>query len=377
MPTKIIFGLPLLEGLNKEVENFGSKAFIVIDKKFVSEINLLEKIIELLEKKKIKAVSFSEVESDPCFETVIKGVKLARKEKIDFVIGIGGGSVLDVAKLIAASYTNPRISLRAHTQKGKVQSCIWRGKKESLKVIAIPTTAGTGSEVSKACVIIDKKFKIKCSIKSPFFYPTIAIVDPKLTFSLPSDLTAFTGMDALSHLIEGYLSVGANPMTDILALEGIKLVMENLLLVIRDPLNIKARTNMMLAATYGGIVDSNAGLCVGHVLAHVIGAWYRIHHGLACAVFLPYVVEYNCGVRKDKIKILSKIFNHSNPVKMLKLFIKKLQIPSSLRELGIPQKDLSKIARKALENKSALKFNPKKVKFKDIKKILQKAFYGD
>jgi alcohol dehydrogenase class IV len=101
-------------------------------------------------------------------------------------------------------------------------------------------------------VITDKKFKIKCSIKSPFFYPTFAIIDPKLTFFLPPDLTAFTGMDALSHLIEGYLSLGANLMTDTLALEGIKLVMENLLLAIRDPLNIKARTNMMLAATYGG-----------------------------------------------------------------------------------------------------------------------------
>jgi alcohol dehydrogenase class IV len=138
MPTKIIFGLPFLEVLNKEVENFGSKAFIVIEKKFVFGTNFLEKVIELLEKKKIKAISFSEVESDPCFETVIKGVKLALKEKIDFIIGIGGGSILNVAKLVAASYTNPRISLIAHTQKGKIQSCTWKGKKKALKSLLYP-----------------------------------------------------------------------------------------------------------------------------------------------------------------------------------------------------------------------------------------------
>lgn len=374
MPTKIVFGLPFLKVLNKEINQFGSKLLIVTGKKFVFKTGILDKTRQLCERNGLHTTTFSEVGPDPSFDIVSEGVELARKEKIDFVVAIGGGSVLDVAKLIAASYTNPEIDLISHAEEGKVQSCMWRGKKESLNLIAIPTTAGSGSEVSKASVITDKKHRIKCSIKSPFFYPTLAIIDPALTTTLSNETTAFTGMDALTHLTEAYLSLGANPVTDTLALEGIKMIVDNLPLAVQDHANIQARTNMMLASMYGGIVDSNAGLGIDHVLAHIIGVWYDVPHGLACAIFLPHAIECNSDARKSKIKNLSKIFGGNSVVQAVKLLTKKLQIPSSLNEVNIPKADLQKIAEKACENKAALAFNPKLLTVNDVNKILERAY---
>lgn len=374
MPTKIVFGLPFLKVLNEETNLFGSKLLIVTGKKFVFKTGILEKTKQLCERNGFHAITFSEIGPDPSFDIVSEGVELARKEKIDFVIAIGGGSVLDVAKLIAASYTNPEIDLISHTEEGKLQSCMWRGKKESINLIAVPTTAGSGSEVSKASVITDKKHRIKCSIKSSFFYPTLAIIDPALTITLPHDTTAFTGMDALTHLTEAYLSLGANSLTDILAIEGIRMVVDNLPIVIQDPANVQARANMMLASMYGGIVDSNAGLGIDHVLAHIIGVWYGIPHGLACAIFLPHAIECNADAQKSKIKNLSKIFREDNVVQAVKLLMKKLQIPSSLSKVNIPKTDLQKIAEKACENKAALAFNPKLLTVNDVNKILERAY---
>lgn len=374
MPAKIVFGLPFLKVLNEEITQFGSKPLIVTGRNFVFKTGIIDKINQVYKSNGFRTAIFSEVGSDPSFDIVSKGVELARKEKIDFIMAIGGGSVLDVAKLIAASYNNPGVNLISHTDEGKVQSCMWKGKKESLNFIAIPTTAGSGSEVSKASVITDRKYRIKCSIKSPFFYPTLAIIDPVLTTTLPNDQTAFTGMDALTHLTEAYLSLGANPLTDTLAIEGIKIVIDNLLIVIQDPKNIQARENMMIASMYGGIVDSNAGLGIDHILAHIIGVWYGIPHGLACAIFLPHAIECNFDAQKSKIKNLSKIFGGDNVVQAVKLLIKKLQIPSSLSEVNIPKADLQKIAEKACENKAALAFNPKLLTANDINKILERAY---
>lgn len=170
MPTKVVFGLPLLKAL-EEVKQFGSRALTITGKKFVFKTGLLDKTSQLLRKNDVRAVAFSEVESDPDFDTISKAVKLARKEKIDFILAIGGGSVLDVAKLVAASYNNPEVDLVSHTEKGEVQSCMWKGKRKSLDVIAVPTTSGSGSEVSKAVVVTDMKHRMKCSIKSFFFTP--------------------------------------------------------------------------------------------------------------------------------------------------------------------------------------------------------------
>lgn len=373
MPTKVVFGSPLLEALEGEIKQFGSRVLIITGKKFVFKTGLLEKTSHLFRKNGVRVVVFSGVEPDPDFDTISEGVELARKEKIDFIIAIGGGSVLDVAKLVAASYNNPEVDLVGHTEEGEIQSCMWKGKRKSLDVIAVPTTAGSGSEVSKAAVVTDIKHRMKCSIKSLFFYPTLAIIDPALTLTLSHDMTAFTGMDALTHLMEAYLSLGANPLTDILAIKGMKIVIDNLPIVIQNPADIQARENMMLAGMYGGIVDSNAGLGIDHVLAHIIGARYGIPHGLVCAILLPHTIECNFDVRKDKMKNLSKIFV-DDIVTTLKLFIKKLQIPSSLSEVDISKADLQKIANKAYGNKAALVFNPKLLAVNDINKILERAY---
>ena len=374
MPSRIIFGSSFLEVLKSEAKQFGSKALLITGKSFIFKTGLYDKTVDVLEKGNIQIVSFNDIGHDPNFETVSTCLQRAKKENIDFIIALGGGSVIDVAKLTAAAYKNPEVDLEGHTNKGMIQSCMWNGTEKSLNLIAIPTTAGSGSEVSKAAVISDQEFKIKCSIKSPFFYPSLSIVDPILTHSLSKDLTAYTGIDALTHLIEGYLSRGASVFTDFIALEGIQLIAENLPKVVKNPEDKTARQNMMLASMYGGIVDTNAGLGIDHVVAHILGAWYGIPHGQACAILLPATIGFNASSQKNKVEKILKIFKKTNPEEALRLFIKDLGIISSLGEMNLPKAEIKQIADKAYENQAALSFNPRQLTINDIQEILNRSY---
>ena len=374
MPSRIVFGSSYLDVLKSDAKQFGSKALLVTGKNFIFKTGLYDKTIDALEKNNIQVVSFNDIGHDPDFVTVDKCFQKARQEKIDFIIAMGGGSVIDVAKLTAAAYENSQVDLQAHTNDGEIQSCLWKGTKKSLNLIAIPTTAGSGSEVSRAAVITDQKFRIKCSIKSPFFYPSLSIVDPALTHTLSKDLTAYTGIDALTHLIEGYLSRGASAFTDLIALEGIQLVVKNLPKAVKNPEDSSARQNMMLASMYGGVVDSNAGLGVDHVIAHLLGAWYGIPHGQACAILLPASIGFNAESQKNKVENILNIFKKPYPDEALRSFINDLGIVCSLSEVNVPKADIPKIADKAYENQTALSFNPRQLTVKDIQDILIRSY---
>lgn len=374
LPSKIVFGSSFLDVLKSEAGQYGSKTLLATGKNFIFKTGLYDKAVAALKKSNIQVVSFNDIGHDPDFETVNTCLQKAKSEKVNFIIAFGGGSVIDVAKLTAAVYENPEIDLPTHTDKGKIQSCMWKGTKKSLNLIAIPTTAGSGSEVSRAAVITDRKFKIKCSIKSPYFYPSLSIVDSSLTHTLSKELTAYTGIDALTHLTEGYLSRGASIFTDLLALEGIKLIVKNLPKAVKNPEDSSARQNMMLASMYGGIVDSNAGLGVDHVVAHILGAWYGIPHGHACAILLPATVGFNAESQKNKVENILKIFKKTDPEETLWSFIKDHGIVCNLRELNVHKADIPKIADKAYENQAALSFNPRELTVKDIQEILNRSY---
>ena len=377
MPTRIIFGNNSLEELRREACNYGKKGLIVTGLHFAQKTGLLARVKKLLKDGGVTTAVFAQVESDPSFDTVMKGVSLAKRERVDLIIGLGGGSPIDASKLIAASLANPKVDLENHTQGGKIQSCFWKGTTRSLSLIAIPTTAGTGTEASKAAVIADKEYKIKCSIKSKFFFPDLAILDPALTYTLPEKVTAMTGVDALTHAVEAYVSNSANYISDVFALETIRLVGRNLIKAVKSPKSEEARAGMLLASLYGGIADNNAGLGADHVFAHVLGAQHKIPHGLACAILLPYTMKYNLEVKRERFAKIAKALGckekAEESVKAALDLIRKVSLPTNLKKVGIAKSDIKKIIRSGLENKLSLSFNPRPVDSEGAKQLLVSA----
>lgn len=366
MPTKIIFGNGSLSSLETESNMLGKNILIICGKRSAIKNGVIDKIVSLVNKASVHV--FNEVTPDPDFNLIIKANKVVSNKKISGIIAVGGGSVIDAAKLIAASSKNPLVNLENYTQGGKIVSCYWDEKNNGLPVIAIPTTSGTGSEVTKASVISDQKNKVKCSIKSPDFFPKVAIIDPLLTLSLPPFQTAATGLDALVHGLESYISKSANPITDALAMEAIELIYKYLPKSLKDPGNAEFREKLSLGSMMAGITETNAGLGVVHVLAHPIGIRFNVAHGVACAVTLVSSLDFNSHACNEKInQIGERLLGKKNAILAIKKiddFIKSLPIPKSLKDLGIQESDLDTLSEEGFANSASLSFNPREVSSK-------------
>ncbi len=339
LPTGIYFGNGSLEKL-KEAKKLGKIVLLVTGKHFVRSSGLLKRVESILLGEKIKAVEFCEVEEDPSVETVEKGGKLARKKKCDFVIGLGGGSAMDTAKGIAVLATNPG-GLRRYFGSEKL-------KKSPLPILAIPTTAGTGSEVTKYAVITDWEAGTKKVVSSSSILPQFSIIDPSLASSLPPKLTASTGMDAFSHALEGYLSTAANSLTEIFSLEAIRLIKKYLPLVYQENIPF-LREKMSLAAFYAGIVINSTGTIIVHGMGYALSLKYGVQHGAANALLLPYVMDY---LLQDKIyqKRLEKILRTTKIKKSLLRLNQRLNLPITLKEVGVKKKDLRNLSRRAIKD---------------------------
>ena len=249
----------------------------------------------------LDAAVFSEVQPNPAGPDVVAGVSAYRKHLADGLVLVGGGSALDVGKCIALMVGNPG-TVFDYEDVGDN----WT-KVDPSKIppkIAVPTTAGTGSEVGRASVIVDEQHRKKI-IFHPKMLPELVIADPQLTFGLPPQLTAATGVDALAHCFEAYCAPGYHPMADGIALEGMRLIKDNLLLAFREPTNVVARTNMLMASTMGATAFQK-GLGLVHALSHPLGGATNIHHGTANAIFLPYVMVYNRKAIADKMDALAR-----------------------------------------------------------------------
>jgi len=268
LPTKIYFGTGSLKEL-KKAKSLGRSALLVTGKHFAKSSGLLKKVESILVKEKIKTTEFCGVEENPSVETVEKGGELARRKKCDFIIGLGGGSPMDAAKGIAVLATNSG-GLRKYFGSEKL-------KNSPLPILAIPTTAGTGSEVTRYAVINDWQDKTKKVVSSFSILPRIAIVDPSLTLTLPDNLTASTGMDAFSHALEGYLSSDANSLTDIFSQEAIKIIRESLLLLLKRK-TLPLREKLSLASLYAGIVINHTGTIIVHGMRYPLTLDYGVQH---------------------------------------------------------------------------------------------------
>jgi alcohol dehydrogenase class IV len=378
VPEKVIFGRGSLARLEQLVAGFGESALIVHG----ANSDRAGSVQELLAKSGLKTHLYS-VGGEPTVEDIAKGVAEAKRENVTLVIGVGGGSAIDSAKAISGLATNP----------GDIfdyLEVIGRGNpltEAALACVAIPTTAGTGAEVTKNAVIASQEHKVKVSLRSPFLLPRIALVDPELTYSLPAKVTIATGLDALTQLIEPLVSVRANPATDGLCREGIPRVARSLPVVVQDGKNVTAREEMALASLFGGLALANASLGAVHGFAGPIGGMFDAPHGLLCGILLPFVVEANIKAlrsrspdsvalgRYDEIARLLTGLLHAlaaDGLAWLKDLNKTLAVPT-LSSLGIPKASIPEIANKA-SKASSMKANPIELTLPELEEILKAAW---
>jgi alcohol dehydrogenase class IV len=322
------------------------------------------------------------VQGEPDLAFVAGGAGLARRRTTDVVVGIGGGSALDAAKAIAALATNPGEPIDYLEVVGAGQSLT----AVPLPVIAIPTTAGTGSEVTRNAVLTVPDRRVKVSLRSPLMLPRVAVVDPLLTYDLPPSMTAATGLDALTQLIEPFMSVRANPMTDALCREGMSRVARSLRRACEHGHDAEARADMSLASLFGGIALANAGLGAVHGLAAPIGGMFNAPHGAVCAALLPYVMAANVRalrasepgrVALDRAAEVGRLLTGranagaDDGVAWIRETAAELHIPR-LSDVGVTSGDLPAIAEQA-QRSSSMKGNPAALAPADLTAILQAA----
>ena len=289
--TRIVFGEGTVKELAPAARSFGERALVILGKSNLRIAGLIEQL-----KKEELDVSLFHVSGEPTVETVLSGLEQARTQHCDLVIGMGGGSVIDTGKAIAGLISNP----------GQIYDyleVVGKGKpltNPSAPYIAIPTTAGTGSEVTRNAVITVTAQQVKVSLRSPLMLPRLAIVDPELTYSLPPEITASTGLDALTQLIEPFLSNAASPMTDAICREGMRRAARSLRCAYENGDDPHARQDMALASLFGGMALANAKLGAVHGFAGPIGGMFPAPHGAICARLLPVVIEMNLNAIRDR-----------------------------------------------------------------------------
>ena len=376
-PTKMWVGENRINDLSIACKDLNIKKPLLVTDSGLVKADITFKVLDLLKKDNISVSIFSNVVGNPTGTNVNDGVEFFKKNNCDGVIAFGGGSGLDVGKAIAFM-SGQKKSIWDFEDVGDN----WKkANAESIApIIAIPTTAGTGSETGRASVILNEDTGIKKIIFHPKFLPSIVILDPILTLNLPAKITAATGMDALAHNLEAYFSPTYHPMADGIALEGIKIIYNWLLEAFKNGKNVEARMNMLTAASMGSTAFQK-GLGAIHSLSHPINAQNNIHHGLSNAIFMPYVFDYN----KDKIKEkVIEICNYLNfKERRFGAFMswiidlrKELGIPNQLSEV-IKEKDfnIDLLSEMALNDPSTIT-NPKKLTLKDMKIMYERSFSG-
>jgi len=360
-PTEIIFGNDTINQIGTKARQLGNKAFLVTGKSAMRKAGYIDKIIDILKSAGVDDIFlYDQAEHDPSVETVDKGVQLAKEGNYNVVIGIGGGSAMDTGKTIASLMNNEGSA-------GDYQS----GKEitnPGVPFIAVPTTAGTGAEITNNSVITNREKKIKQSIRSPLMIAKVAIVDPVLTKTMPPYVTASSGMDALTQAIETYVSLSANPFSDTLALRSISIISQNLYKAFENGDDMSARENMAMGSLFGAMAFANSALGAVHGLAHPIGALFDVPHGVICGLLLPYVMEYNLPVKTERFAQIAKSMdqyidgesdkiNAHRAIEFIHNLIAKLKLPKRLSELGITRDDLPLIAKSA--KGSSLNNNPR------------------
>ena len=378
-PTRIRFGVDAINDLPALVKELGgSKVFLVIDPGLI-KAGLSERITAPLAKAKIAFELYDKVDPEPGLKLADNGAKLAKKAKCDCVVGAGGGSAMDVAKAVSILLTNG----------GKAEDYLGLGKikKPGVPKIMTPPSAGTGAEVTFTAVFINEKTKSKGGMNGDPLYPDAAILDPALTVSLPPHITATTGVDALTHALEAFVSTQAHAISDMYALEAIELISSNLVKAYAHGGNLEARSNMLLGSLLAGKALATAGVGLVHAMAYPLGGMFGIPHGLANAVLLPYVMAYNLIGNPGRFAMLAEVMGAKVDglpereaaeagVEFVYRMNQDLGIPASLAELKIPAKKIPEMARIALTVTRPVENNPRKPSLEDVIRVYETAMEG-
>lgn len=378
IPRDVYFGENAIEHL-KSVK--GTKAMIVIGSERLIKDGTVSKVQELLKEAQIETSVFSGVENDPSVSTVMKGVEAMKQFNPDLIVGIGGGSPIDAAKAMWIFYENPEFTFEEAAKPFNLPEL-----RKKARFIAISTTSGTGTEVTSFSVITDHETGVKYPIADYNITPDIAIVDTNLVKSMTPALVANTGMDALTHSFEAYVSTARNPITDGLAMKSIEMIVDNIVKSFNGEEN--ARKEMHIAQCLAGMSFSNAILGIVHSMAHKTGKIFNIPHGCANAIYLPYVIEFNAkeagNIYADIAKRLGLEGTTTSDlvkslIKMVKDFRIAMNMPATLKEFGVSEEDfksnLDMISEGAVGD-ACTGTNPREISVEEMKKLFEATYYG-
>ena len=368
-PQKIVFGTGCIQTFVDDYKKLGLQRLFVLTAPPIRP--LIEEPLNALKASGISIEVFQDIVAEPTVNDFKKILEVARQFKADSVVGIGGGSVLDVTKLVAAFLNSDQ----------QVEDCFGTGfiKAKGLWFACLPTTAGTGSEVSPNAILLDERDHLKKGIVSPFLIADAAYVDPKLTWTVPAKVTADTGMDALTHCIEAYTNKFAHPSVDIYAIQGIRLIAANLERAVKDGKDVEAREALAFGSLYGGLCLGPVNTAAVHALSYPLGGEFHIPHGLSNAILLPSVMKFNmpaCPEHYAEVAIACGITagrtteeTAQRGVDLIYRLAAAVGIPDKLTALGIPQAAVDGMAKAAMQVQRLLKNNPREVTEQDAKDI--------
>lgn len=370
------FGWGAREVLVDEIKRKKFKRALVVTDETLLKVGVTNKVLSLLDENMIPYEMFSDIKPNPTISNVKKGLKIAKKYHCDYLIAVGGGSVIDTAKAIGIVINNPEFK--------EIKNLVGTAntKNPSLPIIALPTTAGTAAEVTINYVITDEEAVVKLVCVDPNDIPVLSIIDTELMSAMPASTAAATGLDALTHAMECYITKGAWEMSDMFALKAMKLIYENLESAVNK--NRDAMDKMALAQYIAGMGFSNVGLGIVHSMAHQLGAVYDTPHGVANALLLPYILEYNGEVCPDRFRDMGRAFgldmnglSDKEAVKKVADAVRelavRLNIPQHIRDIGGKEEDIPLLAKKALED-PCTGGNPREMDLVEFEKLFKIAF---
>ena len=375
-PHLILAGFGASDRLGQEAMNIGARKALVVTDKGVVNSGIEKKVKDHLEKNGVNVEIFDEVMSDPDIANAEACIEAAKKGRYDLIIGAGGGSSMDIASIASVMMTNAGT---VHDYFG-----INLVKNPGIPTILIPTTAGTGAEVTPNAILTDTKERLKKAVVSPHILPRVAIIDPLLHLSMPPSVTSSSGIDALTHAIESYTSNNATILTDLFAKESMIMIGRSLRTAVANGNDMEARYNMAIGSLYSGISLANAGVTAVHALAYPLGGQFNVAHGIANGLLLPYVMEFNVlgnipkfaqvaqflGEKLDHLSLLEQAYQGAKAVKAI---YRDLKIPQSLTELKVPKEAIPAMAKAAVNVTRLMGNNPRTMTFQDVERIYEKA----
>lgn len=381
-PKKVVLGSGGVKTLGDEIKALGKSKVIVITDQGMKDLPVVTDVVKMLEGDGLTVSLYGEIGPNPTDVMVSDAAEFMSKVTPEVIVAVGGGSPIDAAKCVNIVYTHGGTANDYDLTLGGIEKIT----PKLLPFIAVPTTSGTASEVSLASVITDTKRQLKMSVVSPLLVPDISIVDAEMTLSMPPKLTAFTGMDTLTHLIEAYVSSAGFAPADGMALQGIKMVSKSLRTAVLDGQNLKAREDMIVASMMGGIAFNHNMLGLVHATAHQLSTFFHIPHGLANAILLPRVMRFNLPINLQKfadiaealgvdIRGLSLREAAEKAVLEVEMLSKDVGIPETLDEIGVTKDQIPAMVERALID-PVINTNPRPVTAADAEQIYLAAFKG-